>query len=190
MTQFIIRRLSPFGLVQTYANSAQIKERIKKLYGDTTGVDPSSDSNEGQKVMSSPHEQAHGSDEQDIAHQEKSLLSTVPIEATQLGGVTAGMSSDGEDPSQIDVQSEHLTTISELEQQLQQQQKKFTSLCEFVYEDLLPRLQKQEQRYGDNELLMKDMFLDLDMVHEALEITTSKVTNWVPKEIRGDPVAV
>ncbi|KAK3828376.1 MAG: hypothetical protein J3Q66DRAFT_12370 [Benniella sp.] len=167
-------RLSPFGVVQTYLVHSSTKKRLRDAYPQRNedGVDFNT----------------QGTD-----HHEQSRHLNVPNEKTRLGDGHTIVSLDEQDHSQNDVYSRSFTST---EHPPQQHQEELALLRAFVYGEILPRLQRQEQRSEDRESLMRHMYLDMEMVDVALEESrtsapgyTAQTVNWIKRMMKRGKVS-
>ncbi|KAF9354255.1 hypothetical protein BGX34_011127 [Mortierella sp. NVP85] len=166
-------RLSPFGVVQTYLVHSSTKRRLRDAYlqRNEDGVDLNT---------------------QGTGHHEQALHLNALNEKTRLGDGHTIVSFDGQDHSQ-NVYSRNFTLT---EHPPQQHHEELALLRAFVYGEILPRLQRQEQRSEDRESLMKHMYLDMEMVDVALEDSrasapgyTALTVNWIKRIMKRGKVS-
>jgi hypothetical protein len=204
--------MSPFGVVHTFFTKSKTKRWLQENYGEKIkddidpedenkdGVETNNENKEEPGVSSSSFGQQGSRDEtienlgharstnaQDVDH-EQHLISGVLNGKSPLRNRHAVVSSDQRDSSQTSVHPENPTEARSLEERLQQQEDELSLLRALVYEELLPRLQEHEQRFKSKETLIRGLFLDMELVDEALadQKPQSPVTEDEPEKVSED----
>lgn len=143
------------------------KARINKIYGSIWRKDVATDLNDSKdeepRLPFSSQEEKDGSDSFNT-HQ------------SLIGGPSMDTSSRKDEISQVDVHTQNLQgLVSVQQQQLREQQQELASLRTFM--------QNHEQRSREMEALVRDLYLDMDLldidgVDPSLPNTTTRIRNW------------
>lgn len=155
----LCRRLSPFGFIQTYLMRTSTKRGVRKVYWNrkTESLD-SNDANKDVSRRSSSSSQDHDYDTQSQYtdhHEQYPLLFKSMV--TPPGQ---------KDRLQPKIFTPELEGMEGLIQKIQHQKEELASLRAFVQDhgEILNHLQKHEERFRSMEVLVKQLYLDVDLV--------------------------